>query len=52
MVSRRLDPSLARRIDPDDVLTETFLRARQRWQGFKSGMMGAPTGTIGELLVA
>jgi RNA polymerase sigma-70 factor (ECF subfamily) len=34
MVRRRLDPSLAVRIDPDDILAEAFLRARKRWPRF------------------
>ncbi len=41
MVSRRLDPALARHIDPGDVLGEAFLRARQRWADFKQGTMAA-----------
>ena len=31
MLERRIDPSLAHRIDPDDVLNEAFIAARSRW---------------------
>jgi RNA polymerase sigma-70 factor (ECF subfamily) len=41
MVRRRLAPALASRIDPEDVLNEAFLQARQRWQSFKQGSMSA-----------
>jgi len=35
MVQRRIDPSLAARIDPEDVLSEAFLEARRKWNRFK-----------------
>ncbi len=35
MVGRRLDPALAARVDPEDVLGEAFLRARERWRSFQ-----------------
>lgn len=31
MLRRRLDPALAARVDPEDILNETFLLARRRW---------------------
>jgi RNA polymerase sigma-70 factor, ECF subfamily len=31
MVRRRIDPALAARVDPEDILGEAFLRARVRW---------------------
>lgn len=31
MLERRIDPSLAHRVDPDDVLNEAFIVARLRW---------------------
>jgi RNA polymerase sigma-70 factor (ECF subfamily) len=34
IVHRRLDPRLANRIDPEEVLGEAFLRARHRWAKF------------------
>src|SRR5881227_1962461 len=34
MVERRLDRSLAARIDADDILSEAFLEARRRWPNF------------------
>jgi RNA polymerase sigma-70 factor (ECF subfamily) len=35
VVQRRLDPALARRISPEDILSEAFLQARRRWPTFK-----------------
>ena len=35
MVSRRIDPRLAVRIDPEDVVNEAFLLARRRYTNFK-----------------
>jgi RNA polymerase sigma-70 factor (ECF subfamily) len=35
MVARRIDPSLARRIDPQEILTEAFLEAQRRYPQFK-----------------
>lgn len=34
MVQRRLDPSLAKRIDPEDILSEAFLDASKKWNVF------------------
>jgi RNA polymerase sigma-70 factor (ECF subfamily) len=34
MVRRRLDPALAGRIDPEDVVNEAFFQARRRWGRF------------------
>ncbi len=31
MIRRRIDPALASRVDPEDILAEAFLRARDRW---------------------
>jgi RNA polymerase sigma-70 factor (ECF subfamily) len=31
MIRRRIDPTLAARVDPEDILAEAFLRARDRW---------------------
>jgi len=36
MVQRRIDPSLAARVDPEDVLSEAFLEARRKWGRFKA----------------
>ncbi len=30
-----MDPALARRIDPEDILSEAFLQARRKWSAFK-----------------
>src|SRR4051812_47241696 len=39
MLRRRIDPTLAVRIDPEEILTETFLMAVKRWHRFpRSGM--------------
>src|SRR5437867_2079440 len=39
MLESRIDPSLSSKIDADDLLSETFLLARRRWQRFaESGM--------------
>ena len=35
VVQRRMDPALARRISPEDILSEAFLQARRRWPTFK-----------------
>jgi DNA-directed RNA polymerase specialized sigma24 family protein len=37
IVRRRLDASLAARIDEEDVLNEVFLRARERWDELSAG---------------
>jgi RNA polymerase sigma-70 factor (ECF subfamily) len=31
MLRRRIDPALAPRVDPEDILNDAFLRARARW---------------------
>jgi RNA polymerase sigma-70 factor (ECF subfamily) len=36
MLGRRIDPALAVRIDPEEVLSETFLEARRKWPWFKT----------------
>ena len=36
MVQRRLDPSLAARVSPDDILSDAFLEARRKWLAFKA----------------
>jgi RNA polymerase sigma-70 factor (ECF subfamily) len=41
VIQRRMDPKLRPRIDPEDVLHESFLRARGRWEDFK-GRRGLP----------
>jgi RNA polymerase sigma-70 factor (ECF subfamily) len=35
MVQRRLDPALEARIDPEDILSEAFLRAEHHWDWFQ-----------------
>jgi RNA polymerase sigma-70 factor (ECF subfamily) len=35
MVRRRLDRTLARRIDPGDILADAFVQARRKWALFK-----------------
>jgi RNA polymerase sigma-70 factor (ECF subfamily) len=35
MLERRLDPALAARISPEDILGEAFLEARRKWGRFK-----------------
>lgn len=42
MLRRRIDPALASRIDPEDVLSETFLLARHKWNDFKAGSKMTP----------
>ena len=34
VVQRRLDPALARRISPEDILSEAFLQARRKFSAF------------------
>jgi len=34
MVRRRIDPALAARVDPEEVLAEAFLRAVDRWSDY------------------
>ena len=36
MIQRRLDPSLAARVDPEDILAESFLSARRKWPQFRT----------------
>src|SRR5436309_7471804 len=36
VVRRRLDPALSPRLDPEEVLQEVFLRARDRWAGYRA----------------
>jgi RNA polymerase sigma-70 factor (ECF subfamily) len=36
MIQRRLDPSLAARISPEDILSDAFLEARRKWSTFKT----------------
>ena len=36
VIQRRLDPALARRISPEDILSEAFLQARRRWHSFQT----------------
>jgi RNA polymerase sigma-70 factor (ECF subfamily) len=43
MVRRRMDPALAARADPEDVLGEAFLRARDRWSSYQPGVMSTYT---------
>ena len=38
MVKRRIDPALAPRVDPEDILSEAFLRARVRWSNHDPAM--------------
>lgn len=35
MLRRRIDPSLKVKLDPEDILSETFLQARKRWPDFQ-----------------
>lgn len=35
MVQRRIDRSLAKRIDPEDILSEAFLDASRKWSAFR-----------------
>src|SRR5438270_12465432 len=35
VVQRRLDPTLARRISPEDILSDAFLQARRKWHSFQ-----------------
>jgi DNA-directed RNA polymerase specialized sigma24 family protein len=36
MVQRRLDPTLAPRNDPEEILNEAFFDARRKWDNFKN----------------
>ena len=42
MVRRRLDPALAPRIDPEDILSETYLIAHRKWSGFQEAPTVSP----------
>jgi RNA polymerase sigma-70 factor, ECF subfamily len=35
MLRRRIDPALAARIDPDEIVQEAFLLAREKWSTFE-----------------
>jgi len=39
MVRRRIDPALAPRVDPEDILGDAFLRARDRWPNHNPALM-------------
>jgi RNA polymerase sigma-70 factor, ECF subfamily len=39
MIDRRLDPSLAHRVEADDILQRTYLKARTRWDKFPQSAM-------------
>jgi WD40 repeat protein len=41
-LQRRMDPALARRVSPEDVLAQAFLSARQRWAAFRRQSALAP----------
>jgi RNA polymerase sigma-70 factor (ECF subfamily) len=41
MVRRRIDPALAARVDPEDILGEAFLRASARWLDYDPKAMSA-----------
>src|SRR5438552_1253100 len=41
LVKQRMDPALAARIDPADVLAKAFLRAKDRWEQYKESGMRA-----------
>ncbi len=43
MVRRRIDRALAPRIDPEDILSEAFLRARGRWSSYNPKVMSTYT---------
>ena len=36
MLRRRLDPKLNPRLDAEEILSEAFLQARRRWEGFQT----------------
>lgn len=42
MVRRRLDPTLAARLDPEDILSEAFCEAQRRWSQFKGQSQVGP----------
>ncbi len=41
MLQRRLDPALAARLGPEDILHKSFLRANDRWPDFLRSQMSA-----------
>ena len=43
MVRRRIDPALAARLDPEDLLEEAFLRAAARWSNYNPEVMSTYT---------
>jgi RNA polymerase sigma-70 factor (ECF subfamily) len=36
MLRRRLDPALAARLDPEDILSDAYLEAQRKWPAFKA----------------
>jgi RNA polymerase sigma-70 factor (ECF subfamily) len=42
MVQRRLDPALAPRIGPEEILNEAFFDARRKWHNFKNNSAMTP----------
>ena len=42
MVQRRIDPTLAVRIDPDEILNEAFLQACRKWTTFQKDKKMTP----------
>ncbi len=36
MIQRRLDPALAARLSPEDILSDAFLEARRKWSAFRA----------------
>lgn len=42
MLRRRLDPALATRLSPEDVLNDAFLVARRKWTAFRANPVVTP----------
>ena len=42
MLQRRIDPALAKRVSPEDILAQAFLQARHRWAAFCSQPVMTP----------
>lgn len=42
MLERRIDPALRRRIDPDQILQESFLDASRKWPAYQRGSPMTP----------
>jgi RNA polymerase sigma-70 factor, ECF subfamily len=42
MLRRRIDPALAARIDPEEILHETFLQAGRRWPDYRRQHKATP----------